>query len=90
MIILNQKQPVINYLISFLRDSNTNTIEFRKYSDRIMNLLIEEAISQEMEIDYTIDHFSPTGSKYDHYKLKHPIEDFSCISILRSGDAMVE
>lgn len=55
-----------------------------------MNLLIEEAISQEIEIDKIIDHLSPTGSKYDHYKLKHPIEDFSCISILRSGDAMVE
>jgi uracil phosphoribosyltransferase len=86
---LNKKQPVINYLISFLRDIKTDTLEFRQYSDRIMHLLIEEAISQEMQID-RIDHFSPTGSKYDHYKLKHPIEDFSCVSILRSGDAMVE
>ena len=33
---------------------------------------------------------SPTGSKYDHYKLKHSHEDFAAVSIVRAGDSMVQ
>jgi len=43
--ILNKKYPILNYLLSHLRDKNTKAAEFRMYSNRVMNILIEEAIS---------------------------------------------
>jgi uracil phosphoribosyltransferase len=43
--ILNKKYPILNYLLSQLRDKNTKAAEFRMYSNRVMNILIEEAIS---------------------------------------------
>ena len=39
--------PIIPYLMSRLRDPKCTAEHFRVYSDRIMQLLIEEAISQE-------------------------------------------
>ena len=43
--IMNKKYPILNYLLSQLRDKNTQAAEFRMYSNRVMNILIEEAIS---------------------------------------------
>lgn len=40
---------VVKHLLSKLRDRETDTITFRHYSDRIMRLLVEEAISQEVD-----------------------------------------
>ena len=54
-----------------------------------MHLLIEEAISRELEVD-SEKHYSPTGSSYEHIKLKHKQEEFACVSILRAGDSMLE
>jgi len=36
---------IIKHLLSKLRDRNTDTVTFRHYSDRIMRMLLEEAIS---------------------------------------------
>ena len=55
-----------------------------------MHLLIEEALSQELEVDRGTKHFSPTGSEYDHIKLKHDPQEYACVSILRAGDSMIE
>ena len=35
----------VKHLMSYLRDKNSNTVTFRHYSDRIMRLLVEEALS---------------------------------------------
>lgn len=40
-------QGSVKYLLSQLRDKDTKTAAFRFYSDRIMRLLVEQAISQE-------------------------------------------
>lgn len=37
--------PVIKFLLSQLRDVDSDSKRFRQYSDRIMRLLLEEAIS---------------------------------------------
>jgi hypothetical protein len=36
---------VVKHLLSMLRDRETDTTTFRHYSDRIMRLLVEEALS---------------------------------------------
>jgi uracil phosphoribosyltransferase len=36
------------------------------------------------------NHYSPTGSTYDHYELKHKDSEFCGVSILRAGDSMIE
>ena len=43
--VLSEKQPIILYLLSQLRDEKTKTADFRHFNDRIMRLLIEEAIA---------------------------------------------
>ncbi len=53
--------------MSKLRDKQTDTKTFRTYSDRIMRLLVEEAISQ--ELGEPEKKLSPTGDYYDHYDL---------------------
>ena len=57
----------MKYLLSQLRDKNTNTFQFRFFSDRVMRLLLEEAISLEPKV--ISKRLSPTGEYYDHYKL---------------------
>jgi uracil phosphoribosyltransferase len=57
----------VKYLLSQLRDKNTNTFQFRFFSDRVMRLLLEEAISLEPKV--VSKRLSPTGEYYDHFKL---------------------
>ena len=54
-----------------------------------MHLLVEEAISQDLQIS-NITHLSPTGSSYDHFEMKFPEDEYCGVSILRAGDSMVE
>ena len=77
----------INYLLSQLRDKQTNTSQFRFFSDRIMRLLVEEAIAKEPMV--VEERVSPTGSKYDHYRLKYRPEDYCAVTIIRAGDSMI-
>lgn len=32
---------------------------------------------------------SPTGSEYDHYKLKYDPEEYCAVTIIRAGDSMI-
>ena len=74
--------------MSKLRDRQTDTKTFRTYSDRIMRLLIEEAISQ--ELGNPVKKLSPTGDYYDHYDLEVRGEDYAAITIIRAGDSMTQ
>mmetsp|Transcript_34971 Transcript_34971/g.34000 ORF Transcript_34971/g.34000 Transcript_34971/m.34000 type:complete len:107 (+) Transcript_34971:181-501(+) len=78
---------VIPYLMSHLRNKETQTHEFRYYSDRIMRLLIEEAISHEPMV--ITKKLSPTGVYYDHLELQFNGSEYCAIPIMRSGDAMI-
>lgn len=79
--------PIIKHLLSVLRDKKTKTAEYRRYSDRIMRLLCEEAIAS--QLDKPERRLSPTGEYYDHYSMKHAEEDYCCVSIIRAGDSMI-
>lgn len=52
-----------------------------------MRLLVEEAISQEPMI--IEQRFSPTGTSYDHYRLKYDPEEYCAVTIIRAGDSMI-
>ena len=53
-----------------------------------MRLLVEEALSQEPMIEEK--RLSPTGEYYDHLQLKHKQEEYCAVTIIRSGDSMVQ
>ena len=72
-----------------MRDKDCSTADFRHFSGRIMRLLVEEAFTHELQLSKK-PHFSPTGSTYDHYELRHSEEEYCAVSILRAGDSMVE
>jgi uracil phosphoribosyltransferase len=80
-------QSSVKYLLSQLRDKNSNTFQFRFFSDRIMRLLIEEAISWEPKV--VEKRLAPTGEYYDHYKLQYKAEDYCAVTIIRAGDSMI-
>ena len=80
-------QSSVKYLLSQLRDKNSNTFQFRFFSDRIMRLLVEEAINWEPKV--VEKRLAPTGEYYDHYKLQFKPEDYCAITIIRAGDSMI-
>ena len=75
----------VKYLMSQLRDKKSDTIKFRQYSDRIMRLLVEEALSQDLGVE---KRQSPTGDYYDHYDT-YDASEFAAVSIMRGGDSML-
>ena len=76
----------VKHLMSQLRDKNTDTQTFRHYSDRIMRLLIEEALAEELEVE---TRQSPTGDSYNHYRTKGTADDYAAVTIMRGGDSML-
>lgn len=77
----------VPYLISNLRDPECTPVNFRNITDRIMRLLMEQAIGEEpMSITKRT---ALTGGDYDHYDLKYPIQDYCVITIMRAGDSML-
>jgi uracil phosphoribosyltransferase len=82
-------RPVIKHLLSMLRDKATSTADYRRYSDRIMRLLVEEAIAGEI-VDVPERKLSPTGEMYDHYGLKAQPSEYCAVTIIRAGDSMVQ
>jgi len=78
---------VVKHLLSILRDRQTNTKDFRAASDRIMRLLVEEVIGQELAAP--VKRISPTGDSFDYYGLKNSYEDYCAVTILRAGDSML-
>jgi uracil phosphoribosyltransferase len=77
----------VRYLLSQLRDKDTKTADFRFYSDRIMRLLLEEAIAREPLVKEL--RRSPTGTEYEHYAMKSKPEDYCAVTIIRAGDSML-
>lgn len=66
--------PIVPFLISKLRDPNCSAADFRIFADRIMTLLIEEALAQEpMTITTGI---SSTGGEFDYHKLSHSVDEY--------------
>ena len=80
-------QSSVQYLLSQLRDKNSNTFQFRFFSDRIMRLLFEEALALEPKV--VERRLSPTGAFYDHHKLRHKPEAYCAVTIIRAGDSMI-
>ena len=87
--VLEHKYSVVKYLLSQLRDKDTSTADFRHFSNRIMHLLVEEAIGQDLQVSFQT-HLSPTGSAYEHFEMKHRDDEYCGVSILRAGDSMVD
>jgi uracil phosphoribosyltransferase len=83
--IVNSK--AVDYLIGILRDKNLNTGQFRFYSKRIIRLLIEEALAHEA------DEIKIKESPLGYYKAPcnpRKDSDYFALSILRSGNSMLE
>ena len=80
---------VLKHLLSMLRDRKTDTATFRHYSDRVMRLLIEEALSQEVDRSKPERRLSPTGETYDHFAPGFGDEGFCAVTIMRGGDSML-
>lgn len=76
--------PIIEYLFTFLRNKETSTKDFRVYSHRIINILLEEAAGFQATF-YTREK-SPL-SEFD--SLKREKERFSALTILRAGNAFL-
>jgi uracil phosphoribosyltransferase len=76
--------------MSKLRNEKSSTTIFREHSNRIMTLLIEEAIGQDVTKSI-LKYKSGAGVDFDYYQTQYDLEDCCCaVSILRAGDAMVE
>lgn len=74
-------------LLTIIREKTVPTSEFRKYSKRLIRLLLEEALSLQCKEDVIKE--SPCG----YYKGKVnelSQEDYIAVSILRSGDAILD
>ncbi len=52
-----------------------------------MRLLVEEAISLEPKVVEL--RLSPTGSTYNHHRMKYMAEDYCAVTIIRAGDSMI-
>ncbi|CAI2377344.1 unnamed protein product [Moneuplotes crassus] len=78
---------LIPFLLSKIRDPDCTPADFRRYSDRIMHLLIEEAIAAEpMKISRKK---TLAGGEFDHYSLTKSAEDYCAVTIIRAGDSML-
>lgn len=81
------KSPAIRRLMSVVRAKSTLRKEYIESSDRVMRLLCEEAISYfpHAEIDVT----TPCGT-YKGLQLVVPESELCAVSIIRSGNCMLE
>lgn len=84
--VLNTKS--IEYLLGIIRDKTTDIVTFRTVSKRLIRLIIEEAISE--ECDKEVIRESPIG-KYNTIAMsKNFKDDYIAVSILRSGNSMID
>lgn len=74
-------------LFSKLRDVNTTSSEFVFYAQRVMRLLVEDTIAEIPTKSFTIT--TPCG-KYEGCSTIPPINKICAVSIVRSGDALLE
>lgn len=74
-------------LLNIIREKNIDTSEFRKFSKRLIRILLEEAIANECKTEIIKE--SPCG----YYRSQiNPLKesDYIAVSILRSGDAILD
>jgi len=75
-------------LIGLLRDKSLSVEHFRFYSRRLIRLLVEESIA--IESNEEIIKESPLGLYKTMKNSKSLVDDYIGVSILRSGNAMIE
>lgn len=81
------RSQAIKSLLTIIREKNVPTSDFRKYSKRLIRLLLEEALAIDCKEDVIKE--SPCG----YYKGRInelTQEDYIAVSILRSGDAILD
>lgn len=71
-------------LLSKLRNKKTKREEFIRSSNRLVNLLLELALSEQPVS--SVKEISPTGTEYDHYDFEN--QKICLVPILRSGEAI--
>ncbi|KAJ3394238.1 Uracil phosphoribosyltransferase, synthesizes UMP from uracil [Lobulomyces angularis] len=82
-VVLLEQSAQLKALMSIIRCKQTKRYDFIFYSDRIIRLLIEEALNHLPMIEKTI--VTPTGSEFAGLAFKGKI----CgVSIMRAGEAM--
>jgi len=74
-------------LMTCIRDERTGPIDFVFFSDRIIRLLVEEALEQMPHEEKVV--MTPTGVAYEGVGWKLPYLDNICgVSIVRAGESM--
>jgi len=83
--IMNTKS--VEMLIGLIRDKNLEVKDFRFYSKRLLRLIIEEALAVDCNVEIVRE--SPLGL-YKTITSTHKMSDYVAVSILRSGNSMVD
>ncbi|CAI2377687.1 unnamed protein product [Moneuplotes crassus] len=81
------EHSLVPFLLSQIRDPECSTSDYRRFSDRIMHLLIEEAIAAE-PMNVTIKK-TLAGGDFECYRLTKTPNDFCAVTIIRAGDSML-
>jgi len=81
------KSNAVQNLMGLIRDKNISREQFRLYSRRIIRFIIEETLA--LEADHDTLKESPLGV-YKTKVSRRNDDDYVAISILRSGNSMVE
>jgi uracil phosphoribosyltransferase len=82
-IVILKNTPQVLFLHSKIRDKNTDRTDFVFYSDRLIRLLVEEALNHLPMKNTVIE--TPTGSTYSGVV---PEAEICGISIMRAGESM--
>ncbi|CAD8057241.1 unnamed protein product [Paramecium primaurelia] len=82
--ILNRNQT--EHILSLMREANTDIVTFRKNADRLIRILMEQALAQ-LEKQNCVKQ-SPLGF-YDANEVKFSDQEICIVSILRSGNAFL-
>ena len=77
----------VEMLIGLIRDKNLDVKDFRFYSKRLLRLIIEEALAVDCSTEAIKE--SPLGL-YKTIQNPHKMSDYVAVSILRSGNSMVD
>ncbi|KAA6352831.1 MAG: uracil phosphoribosyltransferase, partial [Streblomastix strix] len=81
--LLLEQTPHLIYLMTIIRDKDTNRSDFIFYSDRIFRILMEAALSQLPFEEKKIT--TPTSAPYTGKMLPH---ELCGVSIIRAGESM--
>ena len=84
---LSSKLKSVTHLLTHIRSDQTQPTEFRHYSNRLMNILCEEAIALKCD---PYECMTPTNSLYKGILLKPDhVDNIIAVSIMRGGDSML-